>query len=251
MVFQSTLPREERHRTLSTPWPRKRHFNPRSHERSDTMSRIWPPAMWSLFQSTLPREERHRQPPRSSAPVLCNFNPRSHERSDTKRQRNLLDAIEISIHAPTRGATLDACAVCESYQEFQSTLPREERHTLGLPLRVDLRARYFNPRSHERSDTDSLDLRFIKGKFQSTLPREERHKCLTSVDFSTFCISIHAPTRGATRNPVLYACNWFSISIHAPTRGATPKPLIYKALRAIISIHAPTRGATPEQALIQ
>ena len=33
------------------------------------------------------------------------------------------------------------------------------------------------------------------------------------------------------------------ISIHAPTRGAT-KPFIYKALRTIISIHAPTRGAT-------
>ena len=38
-------------------------------------------------------------------------------------------------------------------------------------------------------------------------------------------------------------CLALAISIHAPTRGAT-KPLIYKALRAIISIHAPTRGAT-------
>ena len=79
-----------------------------------------------------------------------------------------------------------------------------------------------------------------------------------------YCISIHAPTRGATG---VAACPWYGldnfnprshkgsdglcpgrdqadhISIHAPTRGAT----IYNRrsrLETVISIHAPTRGAT-------
>ena len=56
-------------------------------------------------------------------------------------------------------------------------------------------------------------------------------------------VSIHAPTRGATR---LFFDRQFQrqhVSIHAPTRGAT----IYlgpNELRTSVSIHAPTRGAT-------
>ena len=77
----------------------------------------------------------------------------------------------ISIHAPTRGATPEPwhkklCAL------FQSTLPREERPESCHPLN---RIQNFNPRSHERSDA----------KFSS-----ER---------SGTAISIHAPTRGATK----------------------------------------------------
>ena len=56
-------------------------------------------------------------------------------------------------------------------------------------------------------------------QFQSTLPREER---LMSYFYYVIGqkISIHAPTRGATK----YDCiEWMEshISIHAPTRGAT------------------------------
>ena len=121
------------------------------------------------------------------------FNPRSHERSDTKqdilsveaaifqstlpREERLSDfsslfrVFIISIHAPTRGAT-------------------------GTELSRFQMLRYFNPRSHERSDLSSL---FVDG-----------------LDL----ISIHAPTRGATHS--IIAVNLFNaISIHAPTRGAT------------------------------
>ena len=77
----------------------------------------------------------------------------------------------------------------------------------------------FNPRSHERSDTDklnSLGFDFISihaptrgatrtdrdqqsgsKRFQSTLPREER-LCLDFDVCKNLHISIHAPTRGAT-----------------------------------------------------
>ena len=77
------------------------YFNPRSHERSD-----------------------HK------APILYiqepDFNPRSHERSDQTCTRTRSDC-SISIHAPTRGATSVSMSMSQPY-EFQSTLPREERH---------------------------------------------------------------------------------------------------------------------------
>ena len=122
-LFQSTLPREER------PWILIImiiffDFNPRSHERSDchnscmahsvsisihaptrgaTHARHNANCYCIKFQSTLPREERrfryllwYR---------LQHFNPRSHERSDSVFF-SFCAFLLISIHAPTRGATL-------------------------------------------------------------------------------------------------------------------------------------------------
>ena len=81
---------------------------------------------------------------------------------------------DISIHAPTRGATF---TIPTGYIviAFQSTLPREERRSSSAIMTE--RMKYFNPRSHERSDM-GLEAVEEKWKFQSTLPREERHKRL-------------------------------------------------------------------------
>ena len=98
---------------------------------------------------------------------------------------------------------------------------------------------YFNPRSHERSDTP-IAIPTTPAQFQSTLPREER---LSNVDFKSIpYISIHAPTRGATKDSI---ATYFKlrISIHAPTRGAT-RDFQHFNFTVLISIHAPTRGAT-------
>ena len=122
--------------------------------------------------------------------------------------------------------------------EFQSTLPREERRynrcaqrvffiSIHAPTRGATTAlsrqlyhhQYFNPRSHERSDKPDSIGDFGKTEFQSTLPREERQDCSECVSYSS-CISIHAPTRGAT-HAVYNIFNNPHISIHAPTRGAT------------------------------
>ena len=100
-VFQSTLPREERQR-LDTITRYVKNFNPRSHERSDQTGS--PGRLGSLY-----------------------FNPRSHERSDSKKD-NQCQAYQISIHAPTRGAT-SWYSLGAFSQRFQSTLPREERLT--------------------------------------------------------------------------------------------------------------------------
>ena len=171
--FQSTLPREERPRMtafLSAPIA---NFNPRSHERSDGVLRhtighvsvisIHAPtrgATWwtrshtliKLFQSTLPREERPKR---------------------TQKNRTVF---RISIHAPTRGATNRTNVIGCGLRLFQSTLPREER---PKQKRQTAKARNFNPRSHERSDTTApLSLQSF-GQFQSTLPREERQQYCT------------------------------------------------------------------------
>ena len=127
----------------------------------------------SKFQSTLPREERHNM-------IMY---------SQAKRQ--------ISIHAPTRGATYYNYAQ-NSCLAFQSTLPREERRLLQLSVLQHLN---FNPRSHERSDLYPFPI--IRHMF----------------------ISIHAPTRGATL-VITSTSALLSISIHAPTRGATLVQLV-------------------------
>ena len=77
------------------------YFNPRSHEGSDA-------AVDALDY------------------LKANFNPRSHEGSDSIS--SVTDPVLIiSIHAPTRGATVSVYPVSKSATIFQSTLPRGER----------------------------------------------------------------------------------------------------------------------------
>ena len=120
----------------------------------------------------------------------------------------------ISIHAPTRGATKHLKGA-ETVEKFQSTLPREERQNVEQYIQ---RLSDFNPRSHERSDSNGSYLFILQEisihaptrgatnfsasslniiLFQSTLPREERHMPLSEITVPHW-ISIHAPTRGAT-----------------------------------------------------
>ena len=127
---------------------------------------------------------------------------------------------------------------------------------------------HFNPRSHKGSDDPSIYIVANPRKFQSTLPQRERQSTMESI-FTMSGISIHAPTKGATKNLVrrLARCQhfnprshkgsdgwmvgwlngWMVISIHAPTKGATHNKHYYQLWRPI-SIHAPTKGATGKEA---
>ena len=146
MLFQSTLPREER-RISTSQTKLLQNFNPRFHERSDKLE-LGTAKEEFKFQSTLPREERpcavlfqvplslvfQSTLPREERRVLLllwlsvifNFNPRFHERSDSD-WRQTFNGYDISIHASTRGAT--------------ESEPNNR-----------LLYNYFNPRFHERSD---------------------------------------------------------------------------------------------------
>ena len=124
---------------------RRNHFNPRSHERSDDKNHSGAVDN-AEFQSTLPREERRRPH------IKYNFNQK------------------ISIHAPTRGATVSWVSGRIS-KLFQSTLPREERRNWKHVVSEDCKFQSTLPR--EERLTQSLNHYQCK-EFQSTLPREER-----------------------------------------------------------------------------
>ena len=144
-IFQSTLPRGERHSICVFESVRK-NFNPRSHEGSDSCVRILLHLI-DRFQSTLPRGERR----------YCH---------DNKPIFN-----DISIHAPTRGATL-----------------------IDLFIRIFLDN--FNPRSHEGSDDYTPNSRTISSDFNPRSHEGSDPACFYPETGKI--ISIHAPTRGAT-----------------------------------------------------
>ena len=83
----------------------------------------------------------------------------------------------ISIHAPTRGATITIFA---NFIFHIISIHAPTRGATGGVLYVNCVTRYFNPRSHKGSD----------------------HKLRTK--FFSMPISIHAPTRGATPMGVQY-----------------------------------------------
>ena len=121
-----------------------------------------------IFQSTLPQGERLRMCLPFSR--LLNFNPRSHKGSD-EIQENEQPKKQISIHAPTRGATA---------------------YGMNLVL-VDTD---FNPRSHKGSDLPKDTATSITSNFNPRSHKGSDKKwCFYGY---IFVISIHAPTRGAT-----------------------------------------------------
>ncbi len=147
--------------------------------------------------------------------ILSGFNSRTHAGCDLCSRHNTHDANNVSIHAPTRGATSVAKNPMMPML-FQFTHPRGVRRTTfangSYPLDVSIHA-------PTRGAT-----------------------AICPIERLTSPVSIHAPTRGATHRLRLVALSK-DVSIHAPTRGATHR-LRLVALSKDVSIHAPTRGAT-------
>ena len=121
--FQSTLPRRERHNL----YRHKRgltNFNPHSHEGSDTPRYLRCTCSFR-FQSTLPRRERHLTYEVSNDSTLFQSTLPRRERRYCQNIFGFL--FDISIHTPTKGATLSIPV--KKWEEFD-----------------------FNPHSHEGSD---------------------------------------------------------------------------------------------------
>ena len=140
------------HEGSDIPWPifwaRNTNFNPRSHEGSDMVHRKSTESA-RLFQSTLPRRER------LIIPIFILSVNRFQSTLPRRERRWLLGWVRrynyISIHAPTKGATVQGKI-------------------------LSLFCGDFNPRSHEGSDPAGVRLTVEEVKFQSTLPRRERRK---------------------------------------------------------------------------
>ena len=101
---------------------------------------------------------------------------------------------DISIHAPTRGATISNMPTAYDPDKFQSTLLQEERRWVGF--RQLKWTSYFNPRSYKRSDGI---MPISRTHFYNFNPRSYKRSdlYLCQKDKEVY-ISIHAPTRGAT-----------------------------------------------------
>ena len=105
------------------------------------------------------------------------FNPRSYKRSDYFQQ--ILDrAKAISIHAPTRGATM--VGTCSSIVLFISIHAPTRGATLRQRLKTHSRDD-FNPRSYKRSDARLWKYQELLILFQSTLLQEERQQKCTII----------------------------------------------------------------------
>ena len=123
------------------------------------------------FQYTHPRRERHF--------LSCGY--------------RLLHGT-ISIHTPTKGATVTYGKSGEDSTIFQSTLPRRER-----PYTCDIchTTKSISIHTPTKGATKEQGLRILKILFQSTLPRRERLE-LDAEEIDRIYISIHTPTKGAT-----------------------------------------------------
>ena len=126
-----------------------------------------------------------------------------------------IQSLDISIHAPVKGATPARHSVCRRISNFN---PRSREGSDSAVLDQLGGDRHFNPRSREGSDATA---HLLSG--------------LT-------VISIHAPAKGATvqRQGVRLRA---VISIHAPAKGAT-REFAKLDEAEWISIHAPAKGAT-------
>ena len=167
----------------------------------------------NVFQSTRPRGARpqwmRRQEtaarfqstrPRGARPAVC----------------VMTMATDLFQSTRPRGARHGVSQFIAAAQQFQSTRPRGARRSAHMS---SIGERCFNPRAHEGRDRHLRAKCYIWDLFQSTRPRGARHVRLRR-EVLRRPVSIHAPTRGATRRQD-DGRGRGAVSIHAPTRGAT------------------------------
>ena len=165
-----------------------------------------------MFQSTHPRGVRPIDPPGTIAHCIVSIHAPT--RGATLNTRIRQQFAQVSIHAPTRGATLTLKYVSIPL-EFQSTHPRGVRR----PLRVASVATFcFNPRTHEGCDCAAKPQSRIVTCFN---PRTHEG-CdtifkLQMVSRTCFNPRTHEGCDSLWRHSKLER----QVSIHAPTRGAT------------------------------
>ena len=231
-------------------------FDPRPHARGDGIFRLAGPPK-QRFRSTPPREGR-----REIAVTLdwvAKVSIHAPTRGATIAGPGRGGAGDVSIHAPTRGAT-GSVGVAVLLEHVSIHAPTRGATRCGW--HSALLRKSFDPRPHARGDLSARAALMMWCRFD---PRPHaRGDNQRGFRIQAAEVSIHAPTRGATRVLVYDDANP-TVSIHAPTRGATAQGgaglprgvfrstppregrlahLLLVNRTAIVSIHAPTRGAT-------
>ena len=154
--------------------------------------------------------DRRRSPPGGGP---RRFNSRAHGGRDFPALPPL-GSRDVSIHAPTGGATGRA-GEAHHVHTFQFTRPRGARPETSSSRGSRRTFQFTRPRGARLSKFETLK---EVVKFQFTRPRGARLRHLWT--FGILRVSIHAPTGGATRKEGT-GVRQATVSIHAPTGGAT------------------------------
>ena len=235
------------------------YFNPRTREGCDFYAFLCLPLV-IVFQSTHPRGVRPFKDakklktldisihaPARGATIHPSYQPRQGK--------------DISIHAPARGATISS----HFSPAFQDNFNPRTREGCDRPfVKLLLQGKHFNPRTREGCDIYDYEVTTTPDDFN---PRT-REGCDRWIMMIYHFKSYFNPrTREGCDNTVrLYVLNLLYISIHAPARGATIqlphnrqnlplfqsthprgvrlRQVVFAVNVANISIHAPARGAT-------
>ena len=276
-------------------------FNPRAHTGRDCVLQI----PFSLFQVSIHAPARGATTPPMPEPnhLIC-FNPRAHTGRDfkiviNKTSRNMFQStrphgarhlenenaypkFQVSIHAPTRGATSPRFTR-HGRPSFQSTRPHGARPSDRMLALSQYKFQSTRPHGARLQRTENLyqyqkfqstrphgarlyvhgEYIFYTG-FQSTRPHGARRGCASGAWRLHSCFNPRARTgRDSCPDRSYPSCAGFqstrphgarhaqpaphlqgnSVSIHAPARGATTSPFSVFNWEEV-SIHAPARGAT-------
>ena len=133
---------------------------------------------------------------------------------------SIIDRSDVSIHAPTRGATC-----------FSSIYSRCVYS--------------FNPRTH--TGCDGNDLKLTNFGFAVSIHAPTRGATTNIRKRWPIWFSFNPRTHTGCDDHVLVIILQRLVSIHAPTRGATLRISELLDLKPHVSIHAPTRGATSKE----
>ena len=128
--------------------------------------------------------------------------------------------MRVSIHAPTRGATL-CCMQCSCKCCVSIHAPTRGATQPHVCWCVALSS--FNPRTHTGCDEDDINKSGLPQLFQSTHPHGVRPTAHTSSVSTKRFQSTHP--HGVRHRAFVCVPVDLNVSIHAPTRGAT-KPTI-------------------------
>ena len=143
------------------------YFNPRSRKGSDAYLQ----QKYSHYINFNPRSRKGSDYGRGLRCLLWRyFNPRSRKGSDLTLI--LIFRLRlISIHAPARGATVNAFFIFFLCHNFN---PRSRKGSDNMCCYIILHSFDFNPRSRKGSDLLQNSRQSTTHKFQSTLPQGER-----------------------------------------------------------------------------
>ena len=165
------------------------------------------------------------------------FNPRSREGSDVQHIIPLT-LVDISIHAPAKGATDLPWSAPRPHSRFQSTLPRRERRAVATP---GVWRTYFNPRSREGSDDFQFAYIVRPNDFN---PRSREGSDRSGRSYNQSLNHFNPRSReGSDHANLCTLCNVLYFNPRS-REGSDLNLQVHSRPQRPISIHAPAKGAT-------